>query len=94
MAMAMSPTYAGYPMSGTSVVPVGPVATPMMMLPSYGLPAYSPMAVYSTNTPAPGTEPVGPAARPKPLTEEVISSTFNTLLTCLPFIFSIGNQGN
>jgi len=73
MGMGMAPPYTGYPISGSSVVPVGTVA-PMMMAPAYGLPTYSHVPAYGnpvqvTTAPAPGRAAV---ARPKPLTEEEV----------------------
>jgi len=77
MGMGMAPPYTGYPISGSSVVPVGTVA-PMMMVPAYGLPTYSHVPAYGnpvqvTTAPAPGRAAV---ARPKPLTEEARVSIF------------------
>lgn len=76
MGMTMAPPYTGYPMSGSSVVPVGSMAAPMMMVPSYGLPGYSQIPAYGspvqvTTVPNPGRAAV---ARPKPLTEEASSA--------------------
>ena len=76
MGLAMPPTYAGYPTSRSSVVPVGSVAAPVMMVPTYGLPAYSHMPAYGTPVQVTTAQPAGStlppaAARPKPLSEEV-----------------------
>jgi len=77
MGLAMPPTYAGYPTSRSSVVPVGSVAAPVMMVPTYGLPAYSHMPAYGTPVQVTTAQPAGStlppaAARPKPLSEEEI----------------------
>jgi hypothetical protein len=74
MGFAVPPTYAGYPMAGASVVPVGPsVPAPVMMVPAYGVSPYAPVAVYNSPTPVATTATPSVAAtqQPKPLSQEV-----------------------
>jgi len=73
MGFTVPPTYAGYPMAGTSVVPVGPsIPAPVMMVPAYGVSPYAPVAVYTSPTPVATTAAPSVAAtqQPKPLSQE------------------------
>ena len=93
MGMAMAPPYTGYPTSGSSVISVGSAAPPMMMVPAYGLPAYSHVPAYGsalqvTTAPNPARAAV---ARPKPLTEEARICFFSSFV---PFIHKSKQANN
>lgn len=84
MGYAMTPAYGGYPMMNSSVVPMGqaPMATPMMVMPGY---APTCVPVYTTANPAvPGAIPQQvnqpTVARPKPLSEEVNMTVWETFV--------------